>query len=83
VLDVASVVLQKGLNGIVRGAVDMKIAQHFLVLGIGRDLLSSPCNGRLKLRFSRGFQADFQPSASRTVSILLQNPSDKSLGYSH
>src|SRR2546430_16648327 len=54
-----------------------------LVLGSGRDLSSSPCNGRLRLKVSRGFQPDFQPSASRTVSISLPNPSDKSLGYSH
>jgi len=32
---------------------------------------------------SRAFQPDVQPSASRTVSISLLNPSDKSLGYSH
>jgi len=54
-----------------------------LVLGSGRDLSNSPCNGRLRLKVSREFQPDFQPSASRTVSISLPNPSDKSLGYSH
>src|SRR5205823_10788101 len=53
------------------------------VLGSGRDLSSSPCNGRLRWKVSRGFQTDFQPSASRTVSISLPNPSDKSLGYFH
>src|SRR5437868_11229394 len=53
------------------------------VLGSGRDLSSSPCNGRLRWKVSRGLQPDFQPSASRTVSISLPNPSDKSLGYSH
>src|SRR5438067_11102875 len=68
--------------GIVRGADDMKIAQYFQ-LGSGRDLSSSPCNGRLRLKVSREFKPDFQPSASRTVSVSLPSPSDKSLGYSH
>src|SRR2546427_761316 len=44
------------------------------MLGSGRDLSSSPCNGRLRLKVSRGFQPDLQPSASRTVSIPLPNP---------
>jgi hypothetical protein len=35
------------------------------------------------LKISRGFQPEFQPSASRTVSISLLSPSDKSLGYFH
>ena len=52
------------------------------MLGLGRDL-SSPCNGRLRLKVSRGFQPNLQPSASRTLSISPPNPAIKSLGYSH
>src|SRR5881296_1399869 len=74
---------QRGVSGYRPRSGRYENSPALLVLGSGRDLSTSPCNGRLRLKVSRGFQPDFQPSASRTVSISLPNPSDKSLGYSH
>ena len=68
--------------GIVRRAERYEISPATLVLGSGRDLSSSPSNGRLRLKVL----ADSSLIFSRPLCGLLRfrtKPSDKSLGYSH